>query len=742
MSLQTAPIRIRSGFLVYVVLAILLMGAMMAFSLSSFRRGAVEQLSRTVDANRLLLVAQAANQEVMATLKRRANDPNTAIGQAFREVFTIQNPLASGFWSKTLTFGSGDLPVTQGIAGTIRNLTVVPEARVQIVVTARANTFATSAIGYIEVISRAAPTGNLTQSLEIKERRELKLANITDFLDKYALFVKSYVPDYNDPDHRIVIQGVPNPSGNRKVFSWVYLGNRYYPPCAEFAGGNVASAPILLDLDFVGDRNLVSAFAMDPDNAVFTPDFDTDNLKKTSKGQLFWVSPTGGIPFLPITRPTNPGDPSVFQESDFYSVPELRKYYEEILVKPALADANSGNPNATSQAIADDYNANRDNYPGSQAFRALVKTCVEQWRYYFGYTDYSHLVKSITASPIELSQFVQTMPFEGILNYFVSYKDYNPQRLMGGKMPAFFGPDRKTPVMIEGNCFLRYFKVAFFDQVVPQLPILASIDPRKVILPPIALKYSWGGGGTNFLNRMVAKIHGNEKCLMSRAVDGFSINKFFFPNEPDHSQPKQSSGSGGQKGDEIFPSFDRKLVTYQFDNGGQLLAKRVYSDEQGRRVLDIDGWMVVYGGDLDLTSVGTFRGRGVILVLGGNVKLGTLVKLVPGSSDLLKIYVNKGNIEIDSTSKSDPVRIEASLITTCMLAPNPQGLFFANRKNVEIKGNLVADFLPIGDKSGKGLGGTLKIEHDTLLYAPTDPYRVSLGAVRTLYSVNSGKPSW
>lgn len=333
----------------------------------------------------------------------------------------------------------------------------------------------------------------------------------------------------------------------------------------------------------------------------------------------------------------------------------------------------------------------------------------------------------------------RTPPFEGIMAYFPAFEYYNPNRLLGGKMPLFFGTQRNIPVMVEGNCYFRFFKIAFFDQIVPQMPILALADPKKVVLPPVTLEYQLIASDSNYLNRMVKKIHGNEKCLMSRAVDEFPINRFFFPGETDVRPQPQQTGATIRSGDKIFPALDSRLVTWQFDSGKQFISERVRTDAQDRRVLDIDGWMSVDNGDLDLTGIETFRGRGVIVVSHGNVKIGSLQRLVPSSNDLLKIYVWNGNIAVGGKA---PVKIEASLIATSMDSPNPEGMFFANGNNVEIKGNLVLDYLPIADSAGNGLGGKLEIVHDTQLFAPSDPYRVSIGTVRTMYSVNSGKPSW
>ncbi|PKL42984.1 MAG: hypothetical protein CVV42_20585, partial [Candidatus Riflebacteria bacterium HGW-Riflebacteria-2] len=78
----------RRGFILYIVVAVLLGLAILAFALNSFKTGAVTQLSRNVDQNRLALLAQSANAELIATLKSQVNlNPSSQTFVNFRSVF-------------------------------------------------------------------------------------------------------------------------------------------------------------------------------------------------------------------------------------------------------------------------------------------------------------------------------------------------------------------------------------------------------------------------------------------------------------------------------------------------------------------------------------------------------------------------------------------------------------------------------------------------------------------------------
>lgn len=85
--------RRRRGFILYVVLTVLFALAILAFALNSFKSGAVVQLSRNIDQNRLALLAQSANAEVVARLRTQANMADSDIAKTFRKIFELYAPL-------------------------------------------------------------------------------------------------------------------------------------------------------------------------------------------------------------------------------------------------------------------------------------------------------------------------------------------------------------------------------------------------------------------------------------------------------------------------------------------------------------------------------------------------------------------------------------------------------------------------------------------------------------------------
>lgn len=719
----------RRGFLLYVVVSLLTVAAILAFSFGSAKRGAMELLSRNVEQERLLAVAGSAGQEMLALLRAHANQPGSPIGQAFRAIFAEANPLAGGHWVKVIDLGPAQLPHTIAVARQTRSpAEITAEGQVRIVFTGKSATRPVSCFGFVEIRARASRVDMPKEGIEIKDRRELKVLNCQDFLDKYALYVKSYVPDYNDQDRRLTVFGIPS----TRAYSWIYLGNRFYPRCLEYPNGEVSLPagrtvpPVLLDIDLREDRSLLTGFAQgEVGFTLNTPGGASAN--NPSAGQLFWVLPNR-VKFKPFF------DQGRYQFADFVPVPQLQEYYRTRIAEVAVNHPSSNDPNSVAFEIKKDYLANRNNYAGAKAYQAVVQTCIDHWEYLFGYTDYTRVSPRVG----QLSAFVKAVPFNGIVSYFTEYDKFNPARLLGGRMPRFFGPDRRTAVMIEGPVFLRFFKVAFFDYFSASFNLFGG--PVTVDMPPIPLEFVRPDKPGNFQNRDVGKIAGNEKALHSRAVDEFPINRFFFPKE---TTPRLEPEQYGSKvpGADIFPAVDPKLAAHIYPTGADLLRERVSKDAAGRSVLDVDGLMVVNAGRLQLTPVSLFRGRGFILVLDGDCELGDLRRMDPNSGDTLKIYLSHGNFEVRGTTS--PVTIEASLVSTWMRATGgQQGKFYANNKPVQILGNLVLDFLPIGTEGGRGMGPELVIQHDPKQYQPGDPWRVSIGQIRTLYAIRPGERSW
>ena len=78
----------RKGFILYIIVAAILGLAILALALSSFKSGAVVQLARNVDQNRLIQIAKSANAEVLAILRTQANNYKSQnIFKTFRSIF-------------------------------------------------------------------------------------------------------------------------------------------------------------------------------------------------------------------------------------------------------------------------------------------------------------------------------------------------------------------------------------------------------------------------------------------------------------------------------------------------------------------------------------------------------------------------------------------------------------------------------------------------------------------------------
>jgi hypothetical protein len=128
------------------------------------------------------------------------------------------------------------------------------------------------------------------------------------------------------------------------------------------------------------------------------------------------------------------------------------------------------------------------------------------------------------------------------------------------------------------------------------------------------------------------------------------------------------------------------------------------------------------------------------------------LKRLGNRKDTLRIYLRAGKFVI--RQEFDGVEIQASLAAFYYpfgsSDPAKMGALILNgQSSVKIKGNLLVDYLYTHDSDNDGLadGGELRIEHDPLIYDPAgtapdgeelDPYHVSIGPVRTVFSINSG----
>jgi hypothetical protein len=163
--------------------------------------------------------------------------------------------------------------------------------------------------------------------------------------------------------------------------------------------------------------------------------------------------------------------------------------------------------------------------------------------------------------------------------------------------------------------------------------------------------------------------------------------------------------------------------------------------------------MYIEKGDLDLSEVPLFYGKGLIYIAQGNCIVGNLERQRDplATTDSLRICLRQGDFIVKSSSED--VLIEASLIALYYpfggTDQKSQGnLILGGRKNVTIIGNLLLDSLYTQDSGGTGLkdGGLLNVIHDPVIYNPAseidghelDPYQISIGPIKTSFGLNAG----
>ncbi|NLI79820.1 MAG: hypothetical protein GX442_25670 [Candidatus Riflebacteria bacterium] len=732
----------RRGFVTYMVFALFLGAVIFATAIWSMKRGAVELFSRSLDQHRLTMLAQSATTEMAAILRAEANrvgagEPADHLGPLLRSLGTPQvtdKPPASPFVRRRV-FQAADLPLTNALAERLAGGGVRLSGVATVVLTSRARLPLPSYLGHIDLVGTVVRTDTRATLAELRERRDLKVANLRDFFDKYVLFVKNYGFDYNCPDPKLVLEGLDG--GSTGVVSRAYFGNRFYPACPEF-DPRPASAPVLFDLDIQADEALVPLLlgkltgAAPGGTGIQPAGFPAreERVRQASANQLFHVLPAP-VKFSDLYKSCG------FAFEDFYQVSQIRELYEKVILEPARKQG-SVNPDTVSDAVLKDFAACGGDYGKSKIFRALVETCVNHWAYHFGYTDARHLWSRAGMGPP--TPFVSQPPLTGLQDFAREYNAYNRERTFRGAMPIVFGPGRDRPVQVEGPVFLRFFKLAFFDGFSASFPLLGgNVD---VDFPAVPLPFQAPDKPASFLTRPLSPpVGGLEPCLMSRDCTGFPVNRLFFQD----AVPFPPTSTGVKPAD-LFPALDRQAFS-RFFRSGEDLCRGMVVEESGERVLLVDGIMYVERGDIDLSTIRRYRGQGMIyLGFRGNCHLGSLRRTGPG--DTLRIFVQDGGFVV--RSPEEQVRIEASLIaTTCLpgggkrdpRAIDNQGKLIPNGKGVEIVGNLVVDYLFLKHPTfGVPPGKVLKIIHDPLLFEPLDPCRVSLGTVRTLWALQTAQP--
>jgi hypothetical protein len=785
----------RRGFILYIVVAVLLGLAILAFALNSFKTGAVTQLSRNVDQNRLALLAQSANAELIATLKSQVNlNPSSQTFVNFRSVFP-----AAGAPEPILPF-TVDLTTN-----------FEPQKTVQLTVYRRSIYKSMSAYnGYIDVVSKAWREGAGEITMEAHERRDVRLLDLRHTLDKYALFVKNYSNDYNstslspDPNppdeysntiRRMLIAGIKN-MGSHDI-SRVFIGTDNYPDCAD------PRKDIWFDLFFPDHKDLkgfsqifgsndIASFPLAPETPSTYPIFN----------RLFYRSAKefrdlGGVNvnmFVKNKQVMNEYERVMNLAADACKL-EAGVATEPYMVAAALkakcdrSIKKLNNPNSFAQMMCQDFydNADDDDYSDCEEFKKLLVTCQQNWIYRWGYTDAASLWKVDVPGRAPRTT---TLPgrYAGLSNisfgsgnygpFMAEYREekdgktYNPERARVGVMQKFYGSANDTPVLIEGKAYLRFFKLAYLDEFTQTVPFVQPAPVNiRVITNRFLRKDKRAETNSYLLEPLDVNLAPNifsDALMKSRAIDTLSANALWgekikcyngdgqeveydpmqYP-APIIEKPAQPSGSD-VAATRFGRAVDFKNASWNYVSAQDFMDERVPGDGN---VLYLDGFMYIMAGDLDLSKVTHFQGKGLIYIGRGNCKLGSLRRLkVKPTSDSLRIYLRQGDFIVSSAD--DEVFIEASLTA---FYDDPQGssdplqqgsIIFNNRKLVKIYGNLLVDSLDLETSGASGLadGGLLYIVHDPGIYnaaatldgTKLDPYHISIGPVKTSFAYRAG----
>ncbi len=712
--LQSALVKGRRGFVLFLVCTLALVMMIMIIGLSSHKSGAVLQLNRTIEQERVVLLAQAGVNEMLAAVKAGVNDRNSTIGNRLHS-FWKSSPGTGARVVYQADFPASALKLSNKLVEDYLGKSGEVSGQVSIVVTDRISGPRPSYIGHVELIGKAKYK-DIPSEIRVKERREIKIVDLSDpFVDKYALFVKSFCRSLNNPKKRIIVQGVTPDDPTR--YSFAYLGNRSYPPCPEFPQGarSAQAPPVLLDLDFKEDRRLLGAF--------YQPgSFQTISSQHSaaSNGNLFFVNPP--FAFATISGSFSPA-------SDFHKTPELLTIYKSIIDSSQNYAKTEG---SLGYVIARDYQKSGGNPANSDIFRSLVRSLMQNWKYFYGYSDYTSVMGTGGKS------FTDEHPFSGIAEYFEQVKTANPQRIAGGKMPILFGENRDIPVYIEGPVHLRFFKIAFVDQINVTFNLHGG-NSLDVPFPPVPMHYE--NPATTFSGKQLnPPVDKRTDRLMSMPIEHFSINNFFFGAGATAAKTPTAVKSGIE-GHDVFPAFDDSLrtVSHFYQTTDQFISDRVKMID-GQKTLDLDGISLIVNSankPLNLSSVQKYIGKGRIVVAEGHCHIGNLAP-VDIKNDSLGIYLMSGRYFIKSDSAS--VNIYASLAATSCFSDNSSvsaasegGIEFEG-KSVNIYGNLIIDNL--FEMRNLPEGGHLKVVHNPGLYFPEYPVRASIGETRALLAVD------
>lgn len=792
----------KRGFILYIVVCILLGLAILAFALNDFKRGAVTQLAKNVDQNRLMLLAKSANNEVMALIRSQVNlSPNSSIFQKFRSGFPA-NAGNSSPLNREVQILSGFKPEQTLEMADDSGYTIDIECRANLTYYSQASYKSVSAYNaYLDIYSHAWRKDAPKNSIEVYERHDVRLVDMRHNLDKYALFVKNYSPDLNNTQRRVVVQGIEPTDG---LISRVYLGNDNYPDKED------PSNDLWLDICFDEIKDMPGFKAIF--GAVATKPF----ADGSGEPNMFY---SNAVPFTDLNLPKNL----------FYQVTAVKKVYEDFVNKAANGCAGKTdlpakvgqelkakcqecmphtNNNAAAYRICNDYvthfkrstieGKEVDDYSECENFNSILETCMQHWVYQYGYLDANKVWDVVNCERPDVPKTLawdNCLAFKGLVEpsddygkvgpYIYAYsfgntangKVYNPERYRVGKMLRLYGYENKTPVLVEGPVKMRFYKIGFFNDFEQTLTFYTmnhAIHPETV--PILFRRHDLPETFQNIetCKDFAATDYFSDKKLMSQAIDNVSVNALLLGGQDigyyngdgelkklsredvyndSFLYPCQKTAETKVKATNMGRLVDFSNSSYNYPSPTEFMADRVRTDESGKKVLFIDGVMYIQQGEMDLSDVNYFYGKGLIYLGTGNLTLGNFRRFRDmDSGDSCRFYLRQGDIKLGS-SESD-ITIEASLAAIFSEVgssdPQKQGsLILSNKRNVTIFGNLLVDYFYTQDKSGNGLqaGGQLVIEHDPLILEPAvttssgkmDPYHVSIGRIKTAYAVKAAE---
>lgn len=706
----------RKGFILFLVCGLALVMVVLLVSLNTHRSGSVVHLNRTIEQERIMLLAQAGINEMLARVKSQINDADSNVGRAIKQFWQAKNPPTKPRVIFSQEFSAENLKGSNSLAGQYLGNQGEVSGTINIVVSSAVKSPEPCYLGHIELIGKARYR-RIPGEIRVKERREIKITDLSDpFLDKYALFVKSFYRLINNPEKRIIVQGIKGKKPTE--YSFVYLGNRGYPRCLEFPQGHKSAQapPVILDLDFREDNKLLGPFYQPASFKV-----KNNSFTQASVGNLFFVNPA--FPFSAISG-------NFSTAADFHKTEELVSIYRSIVDSSSDHAETEG---SLGYVVTKDYQKSGGNPANSEVFRSLVTSLMNNWQYHYGFTDYLSVSGGNGGKP-----FTSEHPFMGILKYFDDMQKFNPQRCIGGKMPALFGENRDTPVYIEGPVFLRFFKVAFVDQVEISFDLHGGYS-LDVPFPPVPMNYEHQP--ETFSGKKLANpVDSRTDQLMSKPIEHFSINNFFFGAG---ALPAKTPTSviTGIEGHDIFPALDSSLksVSQVYQTSKDFLADRI-REVNGEKILFLDGTSLIMEAEdqiLDLSRFNKFRGKGRIILAEGSCMLGDLLPSDPKNCSL-RIYLMYGRFQL--ASKSNVTRISASLAATTSLSDNSssnpamEGGIDFNGHSLDLVGNLIVDNL--FEMRNLPKNGFMKITHDPALFYPDYPVRVSVAPAKSLQAVN------